>query len=102
MALIARMTTKLHGAETVRINELPDKLRLTVYGKKNEAVTIRLLDSSSKPLKFIDGGFVPSLTFTIPPDRESLDVDFAKPDKGEYIFEVTTPAGTTMLDYRAA
>ena len=102
MPLTMRMTTKLHAAETVRIDELADKLQLTVFGKNNEPVTIRLLDSSSKPLKFFDDGYVPALTFTIPPDRESLAVDFAKPNEGEYTFEVTTPAGTTLLGYRAA
>jgi len=102
MALVKNMKTALFGTKKATICELPDKLQLTVHGKENESVTIRLLDSSSKPLSFFDDGYVAALEFTIPPDRESLEVDFAKADHGEYTFEVRTPAGTTLLDYRTA
>jgi len=102
MAQIFQMTTKVNRATKATLHELPDKLQLTVFGKKNEAVTIRMLDSSSKPRKFFDDGFVSALKFTIPSDRDSLCVDFAKPQQGEYTIEVTTQAGTTVLDYRSA
>jgi len=100
--MMARMMTKLHGVKKAMLHELRDQLQLTVYGKNNELVTIRLLDSSSNPRKFFDDGLVSALTFIIPPDRESIHVDFAKPEQGECTFEVTTQRGTTLLDYRAA
>jgi hypothetical protein len=104
MALITRMKTIQFGhvSPQATIKELPDKLQLSVCGRKNEQATVRLMDSSGQLRSFFDEGFTTALEFTIPPDRESLEIDFAKPTGGECTFEVTTPAGTTLLRYLAA
>ena len=104
MALAEKMKTIFlgHVSRKATINDLPDKIQLTVCGRRNERVTVRLLDSTHKPLRFFDEGYVTELDFTIPLYRESLVVDFAKPSAGEYTFEITTPAGTTLLTYLAA
>ena len=104
MTLIEKVRPLLFGEryEQASICELSDEVRLTVRGRQNDWVTIRLLDSSREPLSFFDEGYVAALEFIIPPDGGSLDVDFAKPSPGEYTFEISTSGGTTHLRYCVA
>lgn len=88
------------GRRNANITEFPDKLRLTVRGRSNEIVLVRLLDSSLSPLSFWDEGYASALEFRIPSEAQSLNIDFAKPGKaGEYIFEVCTETGVIRLEY---
>ena len=101
MTLIEHLKTVFSGdvPRTATIRELSDHFQLNVRGRKNERITTRLRDSSRNALSFRDDGFVWALEFTIASHRESMDIDFAKPSQGEYLFEVSTPAGR-LLDYR--
>jgi len=104
MTIFERMKAVVdRSAPKAEINELPDRIRLTVSGRKNQRVTIRLLDESIRSLSFFDDNYVSSLEFRIRNDQEPLVVDFDKPSQQEqYKFEVTTRAGTTFLEYCAA
>jgi len=83
------------------LQDLRDKIQLTVWGSKNERVRIRLVDSSQQVIRFFDGEhYVSELNFRIP--KDSLDVEFAKPGLDKCTFEIATRDKTEFLDYRAA
>jgi len=85
---------------SITITEIGGKLRLSVRGRRNDRVAIRIFDDYEQLVSLFDGEFYTSeLKLRIPDTKDTLDVVFAKATGG-YVFEVTTPGGTTLASYR--